>query len=302
MPGIDEADSQFRVRIVDPGSFEEGSFRTKDLGGGVSIIIGKKKGSDSMSTQAYRFDKDTFKSKEQVQSWLDKHDIKKASVDDGALRWSAPIKAEMQQVKDSTTSILMLKGSAVDDSKNANGWSIDETELDGIAKQLEGSVLTIDHGESVRDAVGKVTRAWREDNHVDYEAQVTTTDKSVTEPIQSGLVNSVSIQIPPHHYKMTHDEGGKKGFKLKKISGARISIVLDPAYSTSKFDAVGFCASVNKFIADSQIEVAAEGGAETDNEGDIMPEDTKKTEEKPEVPPAPAPMRSEEHTSELQSL
>jgi hypothetical protein len=212
-------------------------------------------------------------------------------IKDGSLIWFAPLKAEMVQAKDSTSQVLMLKGTAVDDSTNRNGWSIDESELDGIAKQLTGSVLTVDHGTSVRDAVGKVTRAWREGNHVDYEAQVTTSDKSITEPIMTGLVDSVSIQIPPKGYKIARDSKNKD-MKLAAINGARISIVLDPAYSGTKFDTVGFCASVNKLISDSQIEVAAEGGTENDKEGTTMADEPKIEEKKPEVPP-PAPMQAQ---------
>lgn len=81
---IEEAPNQWRVRVKEPSLFEEGSFRTKDLGGGVSIIIGKLKNppkghEGSVVTQAYRFSKEKFKSKEQVNEWLANNKVGKAS-------------------------------------------------------------------------------------------------------------------------------------------------------------------------------------------------------------------------------
>lgn len=66
--------NQHSARIVDPEEFEKNSFRTKEVAPGVSIIVGKKTGSNSMSVQAYRFDAAKF-SFEQVKTWLKKHEI-----------------------------------------------------------------------------------------------------------------------------------------------------------------------------------------------------------------------------------
>jgi len=42
-PGIDETDTSYRVRQRDPGQFVEGSFRTKEVSNGISIVMGKLK-------------------------------------------------------------------------------------------------------------------------------------------------------------------------------------------------------------------------------------------------------------------
>lgn len=66
--------NQHSARMKNPDRFVEGSFRTKKIATGVTIIIGKLKGSDTMTTQAYRFDKSVF-TPEQAKEWLKSHSI-----------------------------------------------------------------------------------------------------------------------------------------------------------------------------------------------------------------------------------
>lgn len=67
--------SSHAARVEDPANFEKNSFRRKTIAPGISIIVGKKKGSDSMVTQSYRFDKSKF-TPEQAKKWLKDHNIK----------------------------------------------------------------------------------------------------------------------------------------------------------------------------------------------------------------------------------
>jgi hypothetical protein len=71
MPGIDEGPTVFRYRISDPDKFDK--FRVKELGKGVKITLGKIKNSNRWEIQNYMFDKERFKTREQVRSWLDSH-------------------------------------------------------------------------------------------------------------------------------------------------------------------------------------------------------------------------------------
>ena len=71
MPGLEEAETVWRYRIADPGRFEK--FRVKELGKGVKITVGKVKGSDRWEIQNYMFEKERFKTREQVRRWLDTH-------------------------------------------------------------------------------------------------------------------------------------------------------------------------------------------------------------------------------------
>lgn len=66
--------NEHSARVKDPGGFDPTSFRSKDLKGGIRIIIGKLKGEDSMVTQAYRFPVDQF-TVEEAKKWLKDHNI-----------------------------------------------------------------------------------------------------------------------------------------------------------------------------------------------------------------------------------
>jgi ATP-dependent protease ClpP protease subunit len=69
--------NEHAARIRDPEEFQEDSFRRKKLEGaeGVSIIIGKLKGEDTTTTQAYRFSIENWTADE-AKKWLKDHNIK----------------------------------------------------------------------------------------------------------------------------------------------------------------------------------------------------------------------------------
>ena len=67
-------ENQHAGRVKEPGLFKTESFRSKDIAPGVRIIMGKLKGSDSMTTQTYRFDSSKF-SAEEARKWLKDHNI-----------------------------------------------------------------------------------------------------------------------------------------------------------------------------------------------------------------------------------
>ena len=69
--------NEHAARIRDPEEFQEDSFRRKKLEGaeGISIIIGKLKGEDTMTTQAYRFSIENWTADE-AKKWLKDNNIK----------------------------------------------------------------------------------------------------------------------------------------------------------------------------------------------------------------------------------
>jgi hypothetical protein len=72
MPGLEEAETVWRYRVQDPDKFDK--FRVKEIGsGGVKITLGRIKGSDRWEVQNYMFEKQRFKTREQVRKWLDTH-------------------------------------------------------------------------------------------------------------------------------------------------------------------------------------------------------------------------------------
>jgi hypothetical protein len=72
MPGLEEGDTVWRYRVQNPAKFDK--MRVKDIGsGGVKITVGRVKGTNRWEIQNYMFEKQRFKTREQVRSWLDKH-------------------------------------------------------------------------------------------------------------------------------------------------------------------------------------------------------------------------------------
>ena len=65
--------NEHAARVKEPGEFEKDSMRTKPLGKGVSIIIGKI--GNSMVAQSYRFSADKYTA-EEAKKWLDDNKIK----------------------------------------------------------------------------------------------------------------------------------------------------------------------------------------------------------------------------------
>jgi len=71
MPGIEEDSTTWRFRIHDPADFDK--FRVKELGKGVKITVGRIKDSQRWEIQNYMFEKERFKTKEQVRNWVEGH-------------------------------------------------------------------------------------------------------------------------------------------------------------------------------------------------------------------------------------
>lgn len=68
----EQTDNEIRHRLEDPSLFQQDSFVRKNITDGIDLILGKKKGSDSLSTQAIRFDKDKF-NLDQAKAWMKDH-------------------------------------------------------------------------------------------------------------------------------------------------------------------------------------------------------------------------------------
>ena len=66
--------NEHAARVTNPDSFDPKSMRSKDISDGIRIVIGKKPGSETTETQAYRFDKTKF-TPAQARAWLKDHDI-----------------------------------------------------------------------------------------------------------------------------------------------------------------------------------------------------------------------------------
>jgi len=74
-PAPDVTENTIRMRVRDPGAFQEGSFRTVnigDKGNGISAVMGRLKGETTMTIQSYVFDKKKWTT-ESASKWVADH-------------------------------------------------------------------------------------------------------------------------------------------------------------------------------------------------------------------------------------
>ena len=67
--------NEHAARVKDPNNFQQDSFRRVNIATGVNAIMGKLKGSSSMTMQYVRFDKTKF-TPAQAREWMKNHDMK----------------------------------------------------------------------------------------------------------------------------------------------------------------------------------------------------------------------------------
>ena len=75
--------SEHAARVRDPDDFQPDSFRRKEIAPGVSIVMGKLKGQQTMTAQSYRFNKERFTAAE-AKAWLKTHDVKNISFEEAS--------------------------------------------------------------------------------------------------------------------------------------------------------------------------------------------------------------------------
>ena len=72
---VETTENYIRVRVKDPGSFQDDSFRTITISAdqGIKAVIGKLKGETNTTIQTYLFDKDKWTT-ERAQAWVKEHE------------------------------------------------------------------------------------------------------------------------------------------------------------------------------------------------------------------------------------
>lgn len=145
--------SEHAARILDPDKFQQDSFRRKNIAPGIDIIIGKLKGEDKMTVQAYRFDREKF-SVDEAKKRLKEHKVDYIDFEPAkSILSSIPVKKGkdiiMAFVKDGTE--------AFDD--HGNKFIITAEALDADWKTWEGGHITANHKVAEN---GKIVEVWRE--------------------------------------------------------------------------------------------------------------------------------------------
>lgn len=149
------------VRIKDPGDFEEDSFRTKELPNskGVMIIIGKLKGQDSMTVQAYRFPAENY-TEEEVKEWLEKNNVKDYSFEPAKKPETSSISLPLLEHSAPADGPIRIKAVATKEGVWRGVYRPKEL-LKASSKWLRGIPVTLNHPQDgfmdADVAIGQVT-------------------------------------------------------------------------------------------------------------------------------------------------
>ena len=162
--------------------------------------------------------------------------------------------------------ILKIAGMAIDDSQNRNKWRIPKEDLDDIAAQLQDKPIMKNHDiDNVDAIIGRVNSAWRNENKVMYEGEIS--DESLIQKILLGYVkfNSIQIAIPAAFCDNCITKLGKKqeeagianleepcprcgsfDMLIRKPEVLEQSMVAIPAYVHAEVQPLSFKASVDR--------------------------------------------------------
>jgi hypothetical protein len=170
------------------------------------------------------------------------------------LSWNSSIASEEKPIGES----LLIKGVLVDASTNVNKWAIDEHELATIAKAVPGAQLRADHGKSIFDIIGGLTKGEydAQNKRVLFEAEVD--NPEVIRSILKKRVKYISIGAQADSFcsvcgkstrpiKQCKCEGAHEIIRNVKLREA--SIICEPAYEHSEFTPVSFISSIERALA-----------------------------------------------------
>ena len=196
--------------------------------------------------------------------------------------WNATIESEEKVESNS----LKIKGVLVDTSVCSNNFAVDENEFPKLITQIPGTQLRIDHGKSVRDIIGALTKSEydKEKKLVTFEAEVDEPD--IQRKILKNRVRFVSIGATADAF-CSKCHKSTKPFRSCKCEGSfdlikniqlkEVSIISEPAYKTTEFSPVGFVASLSSALAEVKVTPSS-------SEEGIRPDLIKKMEEKEKMP------------------
>jgi len=104
-----------------------------------------------------------------------------------------------------------------------NGVYYSEEELRKGATSLKGKDLTIDHGKSVRDVVGKITEIRWNSKLEQIEGKGKIYDEEITQKVKDKLITGVSVEVMVNYFK------GEHGLSAKDAEFIALSLVKEPA-------------------------------------------------------------------------
>ena len=152
----------------------------------------------------------------------------------------------------------IIEGQAIDSSVNKNRWQVPDEDLDYFASTLREAQIRINHGESVENVKGLVTKTKRLGNTVFFEAEVSGDPVLLTQ-IEKKYLRMVSPKVVSDNIVCSLCQGKTRDGNMMMIhlcAGAweivhqprcvELSIVAEGAYENNTFRLKGFAAAMDE--------------------------------------------------------
>jgi hypothetical protein len=232
---FDETQNEISFMLEEPSSFIGDSLKRRNLGNGISIIVGFLKDTTraNLALQSFRFNKkDPFNwTMDKAKDWLKgKKVIEDNKKDLKNLQYVKIDNIKILHVLKEGTK-LRISGVAISEGE-WNGIFYPAKELEKGYKSLEGRPLRIDHSSSSRDIIGKVIKSVYvpEKKWIEFEAIVT--DEDIAQKLLDKLIDSVSVGV-----LIDKDEVDGKPV-ARNLEFKELSLVDDPACKDAKIKPV----------------------------------------------------------------
>ena len=182
----EETDQYIRSGHRSPEEFQPDSLRTIVLSEdeGISAVVGKLKGKNTMKIQSYLFDRSKGWTLEKAKAWFEKHH-KSATVREHVSA-VLPFKV-LEKIVDKP---LRIRGIAITAGMSRNFNIYTPEELQSFANKLVSAPVYTEHV-AVPNAVGKIVKTEWDGKNLWYEAEVY--DEETAEKIRKGLIRHVSV-------------------------------------------------------------------------------------------------------------
>jgi hypothetical protein len=321
MPGCEETPNEIRCRVKDPREYDD--FRNKDVGGGVSFLIGRSKATGEWEVTAIRFDKANF-TVESAQTWLTSHpDVgKRKSMwppSEKRMMWKvgAPI---MKVMGDLDSDHFYIFGDASVVLVDREGDKITAKALEhGLPQLLRRARLSLEHSDQL---VGDIIDSATIDGET-YETKVTDKGlkllgdvwkdsrmcREVRRRILDGEYNSFSISGESLEEQVVCDAKGCWN-NIDKLDLSAVAVCREGMNQGAKFTVLKSTAfelevgdldtqGGNDTTKDDKKEKASEGADKPKDENIAPPTSSKQEGETGATPPA---AEQDEGTAVLESI
>lgn len=215
------------ARIIEPSKFEQDSFRRKNIAEGIDIILGKLKGEDTMTVQAYRFNADKF-TPEEAKKWLKDHDIKYISFE------AAAKNNPMNSIKFKTIQDCKIKAEGEDFiiEGYASVFNVIDSDNDivepgaftkTLSEMKDRICLCYQH--DLQNPIGKMIELKEDSYGLWFQSRISDAEPGVKQKIKENILKEFSIGYSVMRYEQQNVDNARPIMHLKELKLWEISLV-----------------------------------------------------------------------------